>query len=197
VTQLRHLRPICDARHNARPRTSSTQDRPGGRQLGEEAYGHREIVSLLGCAAVAWPLAARAQRPAKLPTIGFLGASTPSGRSRWVPALERRHRAKLAGIEYRWTEGRSQRYAESCGRAYRLKADIIVTVGSTTPVTQQAIPIVFAAAVDPLGSGRLASLARRGGMASFTSKDCWTPVRASNGPLFLCLIPLQQDMACH
>jgi putative ABC transport system substrate-binding protein len=131
----------------------------------------RELIAGLACAA-AWPLAARAQQPAKLPTIGFLGASTPAGWSQWVPAFERRLRelgwieGRTIAIEYRWAEGRSERYAEIAAEFVRLKVDVIVTVGSAVSAAKQAtsvIPIVFAVAVDPLGSGLVAGLARPGG----------------------------------
>ena len=131
----------------------------------------RELIAGLAGAAW-WPTAARAQQPAKLPTIGFLGASTPAGWSRWVPAFERRLRelgwieGRTVAIEYRWAEGRSERYAEIAAEFVRLKVDVIVTVGSAVAAAKQAttvIPIVFAVAVDPLGSGMVAGLARPGG----------------------------------
>jgi putative tryptophan/tyrosine transport system substrate-binding protein len=130
----------------------------------------RALIKLLGGAA-AWPLAARGQQR-KLPTIGFLGASTPSGWSGWVAAFQRRLRdlgwieGRTIAVEYRWAEGRSERYAEIAAEFVRLKVDAIVTVGSAVLAAKQAtsaIPIVFAVAVDPLGSGMVASLARPGG----------------------------------
>ena len=131
----------------------------------------RELIAGLAGAAW-WPTAARAQQPAKLPTIGFLGASTPAGWSQWVPAFERRLRelgwieGRTVAIEYRWAEGRSERYAEIAAEFVRLKVDVIVTVGSAVAAAKQAttvLPIVFAVAVDPLGSGMVAGLARPGG----------------------------------
>jgi len=118
----------------------------------------------------AWPLAARAQQSAKLPTIGFMGAGTPSGWSQWTAAfLQRLHElgwneGRNVAIEYRWAEGRSERDAENAAEFVRLKVDIIVTVGGT--IAKQAtsdIPIVFALAGDPIGQGLVASLARPGG----------------------------------
>jgi putative ABC transport system substrate-binding protein len=61
----------------------------------------RDFMTLLGGAAAAWPLAARAQQPAKLPTIGFLGPNTRSAASEWVVALVQRLR------ELGWMEGRT------------------------------------------------------------------------------------------
>jgi putative ABC transport system substrate-binding protein len=73
---------------------------------------------------------------------------------------------RTIAIEYRWAEGRTERYAEIAAEFVRLKVDVIVTVGSAVATVKQAtaaIPIVFAAAADPLGSGLVASLARPGG----------------------------------
>jgi hypothetical protein len=73
----------------------------------------REFITLLGGAAAAWPLAARAQQ-AKLPTIGFLGASTPLNWNPWTAAFVQRLRelgwieGRTVAIEYRWAEGRSE-----------------------------------------------------------------------------------------
>jgi putative tryptophan/tyrosine transport system substrate-binding protein len=131
----------------------------------------REFISLLGGAA-AWPLAVRAQQATKLPTIGFLGAGTRSGWSDWVAAFVQRLRelgwieGRTVAMEVRWAEGRPERYTEIAAEFVRLKVDVIVTVGSAVVAVKQAtsvIPVVFAAAVDPLGTGLVASLARPGG----------------------------------
>jgi putative tryptophan/tyrosine transport system substrate-binding protein len=133
----------------------------------------REFITLLGGAAAGWPLAARAQPQAvKLPTIGFLGASTSSNWAQWSAAFVQRLRelgwieGRTVAIEYRWAEGRNERYAEIANEFVRLKVDVIVTVGSAVLPAMHAtstIPIVFAIAVDPVGSGMVASLARPGG----------------------------------
>jgi len=131
----------------------------------------RDFIILLGGAAV-WPLAARAQQPAKLLTIGFLGTGTSSGWSQWTTAFERRLRelgwieGRSIAIEYRWADGRSERFPEIATELVGLKVDVIVTAGGAVPAAKQAtsvIPIVFAVAADPLGSGFVASLARPGG----------------------------------
>src|SRR6516225_2240696 len=102
----------------------------------------RTFITLIGGAA-AWPIAASAQQ-AKLPTIGFLGESTPVAQSERTAAFVQRLR------ELVW-----------------LKVDVIVT--SSTPAVIAAkqatsvIPIVFAIAADPVGTGLVASLARPGG----------------------------------
>jgi putative ABC transport system substrate-binding protein len=130
----------------------------------------REFITLLGGSAVC-PVGARAQ-PLKLPTIGFLGAGTPSGWNHWVAAFVQRLRelgwieGRTVAIEIRWAEGRPERYTEIATEFVALKVDVIVTVGGAVLAAKQAtsvIPIVFAAAADPLGSSMVASLARPGG----------------------------------
>jgi putative ABC transport system substrate-binding protein len=132
----------------------------------------REFITALGGAAGAWPLALQAQQGSKVPTIGFLGVSTPSAWSHWVAAFAQRLRelgwteGSTVAIEYRWAEGRSERFVEIAAEFVRLNVDVIVTAGSGVLATKQAtsvIPIVFAVAVDPVGSGLIASLARPGG----------------------------------
>jgi putative ABC transport system substrate-binding protein len=131
----------------------------------------REFITLFGGAA-AWPIAARAQQLAMQPTVGFLGTGTPSAQGKWTAAFVQRLRelgwieGRTVAIEYRWAEGRSERYAEFAAEFVRLKVDVIVTVASPAIAARQAtstIPIVFAMAVDPVGSGMVASLARPGG----------------------------------
>jgi len=131
----------------------------------------REFITLAGGAAAGWPLAVRAQQADKLPVIGFLGADA-SAFSPWTDAFVARLRelgwieGRTIAIEYRWSQGRTERYAEIAAEFVRLKVDVIVTVGSAVPTIRQAtasIPIVFAVAIDPVGSGLVASLAHPGG----------------------------------
>ncbi len=132
----------------------------------------REFITLAGGAAALAPLVARAQQAKKLPTIGFLGASTSSAWSHWTAAFVQRLRelgwieGRTIAIEYRWADGRSERFAEFAAEFVQLKMDVILTVGSAVPAAKQAtatIPIVFALASEPVGSGMVASLARPGG----------------------------------
>lgn len=134
----------------------------------------RDFITVLGGAA-AWPVAARAQQPqqaGKLPSIGVLGTATSAAWSPWTSAFEKRLaelgwiEGRTITIEYRWADGRPERYAEIAAEFVRLKVDAIVTGGPATSAAKQAtavIPIVFALAPDPVGSGLVASLARPGG----------------------------------
>ena len=145
--------------------------------------GRRDFITLLGGAATAWPLAARAQQSGKLPTIGFLGQGTRSATSEWTTAFVQRLRelgwidGRNVTIEYRWGEELNERFAQIAAEFVRLKVDVIVT-GATQPTiaAKQAtsvIPIVFAQAGDPVGIGLVASLARPGGNA--TGQSTQTP----------------------
>jgi putative ABC transport system substrate-binding protein len=133
----------------------------------------REFIKLIGGAAVAWPMAARAQQPGKLPIVGFMGPYTRSTASEWVAAFVQRLRehgwidGRNIVLEYRWVEGREERFAEVAAELVRLKVDVIVTSGTPAVMAlKQAtavIPIIFAAAGDPVGNKLVASLARPGG----------------------------------
>ena len=87
----------------------------------------RAFITLLGGAAAAWPLAARAQQPAKVPIIGFLGPGTPSAWSAWIAAFVQRLRelgwieGRTLAIEYRWAEGSPERFGEIAAEFVRLK----------------------------------------------------------------------------
>src|SRR5262249_927668 len=134
--------------------------------------GRRTFLATLGGAAAMWPLAARAQQPA-LPTIGYLGTATPATQGQWAAAFVQRLRelgwidARTVVVEYRWAEGRSERFAEIVAEFVRLKVDVIVTFGTpaalATKQATAAVPIVIALAGDPVGAGLVASLARPGG----------------------------------
>jgi putative tryptophan/tyrosine transport system substrate-binding protein len=137
----------------------------------------REFILSLGGAA-ALPFAAGAQ--ARLPTIGFLGAATPAAWSTWSAAFVQRLRelgwieGRTVAIEYRWAEGRTERYGEIASEFVRLKVDVIVTVGSAAVAVKQVtsvIPIVFAVASDPLGTGLVTSLSRPGGNVTGVSNQ--------------------------
>ena len=132
----------------------------------------REFITLLGGAAVAWPCAVCAQ-PGKLPTIGYLGAGTPTAeRQRIAAFMQRLHQlgwieGRTIAIEFRWAEGRNERATEIAAEFVRLKVDIIVTSGTPQVIVlKQATsitPIVSPTMGDPVGAGLVMSLARPGG----------------------------------
>jgi len=131
----------------------------------------RDFIIAVAGAATVRPRSVRAQPRGKLPTIGFLGADE-SAFSPWTSAFVARLRelswieGSTVAIEYRWSQGRTERYAEIAAEFVRLNVDVIVTVGSAVPSVRGAtttIPIVFAVGIDPVGSGLVASLAKPGG----------------------------------
>jgi len=126
---------------------------------------------LIGGAAAAWPLAASTQQQ-KLPTIGVLGTASALAWNRWTDAFVQRLRAlgwiegRTVAIEYRWADGRSERFAEIAAEFVRLNVDVVLTSGAAGFAVKQAtstIPIVAAILPDPVSSGLVASLARPGG----------------------------------
>jgi putative ABC transport system substrate-binding protein len=132
----------------------------------------REFIVGGAAASMALPLAARAEPSAKLPTIGFLGTTSPTAMSQWIAAFVQRLRelgwteGHTIAIEYRWADGRPERYPEIAAEFVDLKVDIIVTTVPAVAALKQAtsvIPIVFALGTDPVGGGLVASLARPGG----------------------------------
>jgi putative ABC transport system substrate-binding protein len=143
----------------------------------------REFITLLGGAAVAWPLAGNAQQTGKLPILGLLGSATLLAESQRVAAFVQRLRQlgwienRNVAIEYRWAEGRSERFVEIATEFVQLKVDVIVA--STTPAVIAAkqatsvIPIVITTAGDPVGTGVVASLARPGGNVTGLSNQLW------------------------
>ena len=133
----------------------------------------REFITLLGGAAASWPLAARAQRAAKMLTIGYLGPATPAVESQRIAAFVQRLRelgwseGRNLAIEYRWAEGRSERFSEIAAEFVQLKVDVIATYATPSVIAAKqatsVIPIVFAVAGDPVNTGLVASLAHPGG----------------------------------
>ena len=139
----------------------------------------REFITLLGGAAAAWPLAARAQQPERVPRIGVLMASAADD-----PENQARMAAFLQGLaQLGWTDGRNvridTRWATTNADDLRrhaaelaaLTPDVLVAASGTSTVAPllqatRAVPIVFVAVVDPVGAGFVASLARPGGNAT-------------------------------
>ena len=130
----------------------------------------RELITLLGAAA-AWPLAARAQQAERRRTVGFLRADRPP--APWMDAFQKALRelgygeGKNIFIEYRWAGGDDARLPDLAGDLVRLNVDVIVASGTTAIIAAKkattSIPIVMAAAGDPIGTGIVKNLARPGG----------------------------------
>jgi putative tryptophan/tyrosine transport system substrate-binding protein len=144
----------------------------------------REFITVLGGAALAWPLAARAQQAGKVYRIGILETIPASQNAANLDALRKglRELGYIEGqnlsIEYSSADGFAERFPELAGELVRLKVDLIVTRG--TPAAQAAknataaIPVVMAAIGEPLGVGVVAGLARPSGnvtgLSSFTTE---------------------------
>jgi ABC-type uncharacterized transport system substrate-binding protein len=133
----------------------------------------REVITLLVSTMMVQILAVRAETPAKRPLIGFLGSGALESQGEWIASFLQRLRelgwieGRNITIEYRWAEGSSVRAEELSADLVRLKVDVILTYANPIVLAAKratsAIPIVFAAAADPLGTGLVSTLARPGG----------------------------------
>jgi putative tryptophan/tyrosine transport system substrate-binding protein len=133
----------------------------------------RDFIGLCGGMFAAWPCAAEALLSGRIPTIAYLGPSTPALDSYRLPAFMQRLRelgwiqGRTLAIEYRWAEGRDDHLAQIAAEFVRRRVDVIVT--SATPPSlamkraTSTIPIVFVTVGDPVGTGLVASLARPSG----------------------------------
>jgi putative tryptophan/tyrosine transport system substrate-binding protein len=144
-------------------------------QRGRDLLMIRRRDFIAGVSAVAWPALPRAQTVERVRRIGFLGASTPSA-SAWLCAFVQRLgelgwvEGRNLQIDVRWAEGRDDRAAEIAVQFASAKVDLIVTWTAEGVLAAKratsTIPIVFAVARDPIGSGLVASLARPTGNAT-------------------------------
>ena len=127
----------------------------------------------LACGLLAAPLAADAQQPGRLPRVGFLGNSTPTLEANLVGPFRDglRDLGYVEGrnilIEYRWAEGKYERFPALIAELIALKVEVIVTAGTPAALAVQkattTTPLVMVAVGDPIGTGLIASLARPGG----------------------------------
>jgi putative ABC transport system substrate-binding protein len=133
----------------------------------------RQFITLLGGAAATWPLAARAQQPAKIPRIGFLGNSTATMEANLIGPLRDGLRelgyeeGRNVIIEFRWADGKYDQFPALVAELLAAKVDVIITAG--TPATlaikkaTSTVPLVFIAVGDPVGTGVVPNLGRPGG----------------------------------
>jgi putative ABC transport system substrate-binding protein len=141
--------------------------------IAEGYVRRRDFIKVVAGSMAVWSLAARAQQRPKLPTIGFLGANNATFARSSIDAFVQRLRElgwienQTVAIEYRWAEGHEERFAEIAAEFVRLKVDVIFTYATPSSIAAKkataVIPIVFAGAGDPIGTGLVASLARPGG----------------------------------
>ena len=133
----------------------------------------RDFVALLGGSVAAWPLAARAQQPTKIPRVGLLSTFSPSETRPWHQALRQGLRdlgwveGENISIEYRYAEGRLDRLPGLASDLVRFQVDLIFT-DTTSPAlavkyATRTIPVVVASASDFVESGLAQSVARPGG----------------------------------
>ena len=164
----------------------------------------REFITLVGGAAVAWPLAARGQQPA-MPVIGYLNSTSPMAAAPFVAAFKAGLdeagyvESRNVRIEYRWAEGQYDRLPELAADLVRQGVNVIVTSGGDRSAVEaknatRTIPIVSVIGGNPVAAGLVANLARPGGNltgVSFLTAEL-TPKRLD---LLAELVPAEKRVA--
>jgi putative ABC transport system substrate-binding protein len=165
----------------------------------------REFIALLGAAAAAWPLGARAQQGEKVYKIGILSAGSAVPGPTMVADLRELGyvEGKNLTFERRYAEDRLDRLPKFAGESVSLKMDVIMAAGTLAPLAAKratsTIPIVMMAAGDPVGSGLVASLARPGGNVTGTSLMApdQSPIAYSIRPQSVCGFRNPHDLRCE
>ena len=147
------------------------QDRPHGNVF--LSWRRHVVRDIVACIFLAVPFVAPAQQPSRIPQIGFLGTGSPAESAYRVEAFQQALRGlgyvegRNIAIEYRWADGKVERFPDFAVALVGLKVDTIVATSTPGALAARnatrTIPIVFVTAADPVGSGLVASVARPGG----------------------------------
>src|SRR5215475_14891815 len=147
-----------------------------GQRMQFDRLKRREFITLLGGAAAAWPLAAKAQQRERMRRIGVLVSNLAADDPEWlsrsnafVQGLQERGWSNGGNvrIEYRWGLGDPDRQRKYAAELVALAPDVILAAGAAAVAALQqsnrSVPISFANVLDPVGTGYVATLARPGG----------------------------------
>jgi ABC-type uncharacterized transport system substrate-binding protein len=166
----------------------------------------REFIPLLGGAAAAWPLAARAQQSAT-PIVGFMNINTSAESASDLVAAFRQGlketgfvEGQNVAVEYRWAQGQYDRFPELAAEFVRRQVAVIAATGGepspqSAKAATQTIPIVFTANGDPISEGLVTNLRQPGGNA--TGITIFGPAAVTKRAQLMHLIPQATTIASH